>query len=791
MSSGAVDLDPVTNLPVAEGANSSSSAPKSGDVVMFPGDNALDGAAELGIGIADGAANGNNNSNKRKAAASEIKVDPTGGAGSKKKRPRNQAVERSVAHVASCKAAIWTAMQSRVKNKKGSWKEFSADFLKRASIPDERMENGPDSMMTPVDYIVWKFSAAHRRTFKNFTLSNEQWDDVTEKLNAARKKMAEQLEGKVRDCVAEILGTETVEKSTQKATEFNWKHAEALTEQQDNAGLGGAGASANGQQLAAPAASLVVAAPADLPNGNMLMLPSQSGSTRGSQSEVSYDDLSPGTRLMFEQASTVLDNIDNPQAVAAPESIGFAELTKPLTPIEVGDFENKVGLLGVLARIPVESSTEGVRSLCAVVKAGKAAFGSGHDLYGKSMPKAARKMVAARVQHLQLTTADLVARFSDQLEIVAPKTLECARFIISKLNGDILKMTDEEAPRARSLIAAAEIPALFVSYKTAIVNQAAEHERTAALTTVLRKLFGENGKVNTAKAIVDDVNKEMEELVNKMRANSTEGLAGFYAELIPATLKAGGKVSDTWFKDVFVLKKRDAPAVPEQLKAVKVFQDLAHARTDAKTALQHLVPDDASTYFVLKKLQKLKVPELAHDIKAMEMECDGFDEKNRKILVAAVEVPFLIPQDKWKYGSKYDTTAEQMGAFFKMSYHQRKVITDKAANGDECAQIVADFATRVATRNSVTKKTLPLMLKQFITLVDAQEKLTTEQGIASAEEFMKKVRLGCLYLREDHDLKYMKAATLLAALQAKHADSKSREKAIQKGLLKAAKGNAG
>eukprot|EP00392_Amoebophrya_sp_AT5.2_P019134 g19867.t1 len=48
MSSGAVDLDPVTNPPVAEGANSSSSAPKSSDVVMFSGDNALDGAAELG-----------------------------------------------------------------------------------------------------------------------------------------------------------------------------------------------------------------------------------------------------------------------------------------------------------------------------------------------------------------------------------------------------------------------------------------------------------------------------------------------------------------------------------------------------------------------------------------------------------------------------------------------------------------------------------------------------------------------------------------------------------------------
>lgn len=53
---------------------------------------------------------------------------------------------------------------------------------------------------------------------------------------------------------------------------------------------------------------------------------------------------------------------------------------------------------------------------------------------------------------------------------------------------------------------------------------------------------------------------------------------------------------------------------------------------------------------------------------------------------------------------------------------------------------------------------------------------------------MKKVRFGCIFLKEEQDLKFGKGVQLLATLQAKHAESKTRQKAIQKGLLKAAKG---
>jgi hypothetical protein len=68
MSAAGVDLDPVTNLPVDEGAASSSSNAKPvRDVEMVAADagGLLDGQAEIGSGLAD-QANGNSSNAKRK-----------------------------------------------------------------------------------------------------------------------------------------------------------------------------------------------------------------------------------------------------------------------------------------------------------------------------------------------------------------------------------------------------------------------------------------------------------------------------------------------------------------------------------------------------------------------------------------------------------------------------------------------------------------------------------------------------------------------------------------------------
>lgn len=124
----------------------------------------------------------------------------------------------------------------------------------------------------------------------------------------------------------------------------------------------------------------------------------------------------------------------------------------------------------------------------------------------------------------------------------------------------------------------------------------------------------------------------------------------------------------------------------------------------------------------------MRVPQLAHDVKVMADETAETDDKMRKLLDACSEAPFVIPVGKWKYGGRYDAAAKDMEKFFKMTFHERKAIMDKAGQGDEEYQVVVNFANRVAAKNSVTKKTCPLLLKQFLTVLDAQEKLTTESG---------------------------------------------------------------
>ena len=326
----------------------------------------------------------------------EYKVDPTGGAATNaKKKRRNVPAEKSVENEEQLKQAIWNAMISRQKNKKAGWGEFSSNLLKSPCIPDDRDREAGNNL-TPTEFIIWKFSASHRKNFKNFTLRDEQWDELTKHLKTAREKTADEIKDKVRDSIAEIIGSDTVEKSCTKAVEFGWRHAECLTENKDlikdGAGLSApplpgaqqqlpasssaaASSGAGGDNNIAPKAAAPAAAAGSSLLANVaqpsLVLPSQSGSAFGSQSEVDVDELTPRTRQMFLQSSAAMEIDSNPMLAGVPETISFAELSMPLTSLELGDYDTKVSLLGVFAKIAPESSSEAIRCLCAVVKAGK------------------------------------------------------------------------------------------------------------------------------------------------------------------------------------------------------------------------------------------------------------------------------------------------------------------------------------------------------------------------------------------------------------------------------------
>jgi hypothetical protein len=113
---------------------------------------------------------------------------------------------------------------------------------------------------------------------------------------------------------------------------------------------------------------------------------------------------------------------------------------------------------------------------------------------------------------------------------------------------------------------------------------------------VLKKLIGPNGVVSSDAEVLKEVNNELNALLQVARKNNDLGVGHFYTELIPATIKAGAKLSSTWFKDVFILKKKDAPEMIEQLTPIDCFRELKHARVDARTALRHIIPDDVSLY---------------------------------------------------------------------------------------------------------------------------------------------------------------------------------------------------
>eukprot|EP00392_Amoebophrya_sp_AT5.2_P018568 g19131.t1 len=765
-------VDPMTGLPPEDApALDPAAASSKPDAEMPDASLGLDGAAEIGNGIKDAAGMSSSGNGKRAAA---IVVD-VGEENKRKRGRRNQSAEVAMADAEAVKKAVTTAITSRIRNKKKGWGEFSWEYATtRPVILDERTVGGESKKMTGVEYIIWKFTKTHRQSFKSFTLTEEQWQQVYNELQKDKLATAEAHKSDIRDSVAEVLGAETVSESCEIGVKFCWRHSEALETQMDNAGP-----------------------------GLGLMLPSQDD-TLSSQSQVDVSDLTPRTRAMFENASTAMQDV----AEAAPAGLGsehvpFSELCKPLTELECGDFDLKQGLLGTFAKMPAESNTEGIKSLAAVVKAGTARFGEKRQCYGKLIPKACRKMLAARAGHLSLSLGDFVARLSDQLKIVAPKALECATFVASLIQGTKLVMNNDEAARAQSLMSASELPTLFSKWKSAITKQAKQHERTigqdgkvqfSALfrlaSRVLKKLIGEKGAITTDADTVADVSKELGALLQAARGAAEEGLGNFYAELVPAAIKAGAKLSSTWFRDVFLLKKKDADPMPEKLMGVEVFRDLAHARKDAKTALQQVMPDDASIFCLRKRLMKLKVHQLAADVSAIVEECDELDGKMLKILEAQSD-PFTIPKDKWKYGGRYDVAAKHMENFFTSNFAARQQILQKAESGDTDLKVVADFGHRVAAKHSVTKKTLPLIVKAFLQLLDAQEKGTTDAGLASAEEFIKKIKHGAIFLKEDQEMKYKSGVMKFTTLQERHASSKTRQKAIQKGVLKAVKGKTG